>query len=147
MRLTADYPPIWLAGFVAGAWGLGRVLPAGPGWLVWPGRALVVLGLLLMAWAAVTMLAARTTVDPHGSPQALVTHGPFRLSRNPIYLGDLLILVGLSLSFGAWIAAPALGWLFARIVTTRFIAPEEARLAQAFPLQFAQFRARTRRWI
>ncbi|MBU2956715.1 methyltransferase [Paracoccus sp. 1_MG-2023] len=147
MRLTADYPPIWLAGFAGAAWLFGRVLPPGPDWLVWPGRLLVALGLLLMAWAAVTMMRARTTVDPHGAPRALVTGGPFAMSRNPIYLGDILILLGLSLSFGAWIAALPLAWGFMRVISARFITPEEARLSAAFPADFPQYKARTGRWI
>ncbi|WP_265499994.1 methyltransferase family protein [Paracoccus beibuensis] len=147
MRVTPDYPPVWLLAFIGLAWGCGRLLPAGPPILQPIGWALTAAGLALALWAAALMLQSRTTVDPHGQPQALVTTGPFALSRNPIYLADLLILLGAALALGAWLAAPLLVWALARILAARFIRPEEARLAAAFPADFARYAARTRRWI
>ena len=144
MKLTLDYPPLWLAGFAAAAWVLGRIAPMPvPGWLGW---TLVILGLVLMAAAAMQMLARKTTLDPHGAPSALVTGGVFRLSRNPIYLADLLILAGLCLLWNAplgLVLVPALG----AVLTRRFILPEETRLKARFPDAFAAWSARTRRWI
>jgi protein-S-isoprenylcysteine O-methyltransferase Ste14 len=131
MRLTLDYPPVWLAGSCAVAWGLGRLVPHGPGWQGLPGWVLILSGLSVMIAAAGTMWRKRTTLDPHGQPAALVTTGVFALSRNPIYLGDALILVP----------------VFMIVISRRFIAAEEARLATAFPDMFAQYRAHTRRWI
>lgn len=145
MRLTADYPPVWLAGSLGLAWMAGRILSLSS----WPvtGAILCGAGFGLMAWAAITMLRQRTTVDPHGNPTALVTTGPFRWSRNPIYLGDALILTGGCLWFGAWPVTPFLVWGFVHIITTRFIRPEETCLKTGFPAQFAAFSTRTRRWI
>ncbi|MCF3974644.1 methyltransferase family protein [Paracoccus salsus] len=147
MRLTADYPPVWLAGFAAAGWLVGRVVPHGPSWQVWPGRMLVAAGLLLMVAAAAALLRRRTTVDPHGQPRALVTGGIFARSRNPIYLGDAVILTGLCLIFDAPLAAPILVPGFVAIISRRFIAVEERRLAAAFGTGFADYRSRTRRWI
>lgn len=147
MRVTADYPPIWLAGLGLAGWLAGRVAPHGPGWLAGWGLPLALLGLALMLWAAWTMLRAHTTVDPHGQPRHLVTTGPFRLSRNPIYLADALILAGLCLAFRAPLAALPLVAGFVAVISARFIGPEEARLAHAFPEAFAAYRQRTRRWI
>lgn len=147
MRLTADYPPVWLAGFGLAGWLAGKLAPHGPDWIASPGRALIVAGVLLMAWAAWTMHRARTTLDPHGHPSSLVTSGPFRLSRNPIYLADALILAGLCLAFRAPLAAPPLVAGFAAVISARFIRPEERRLAQAFPDAFQAYRRRTRRWL
>ena len=144
MKLTLDYPPLWLAGFAAAAWILGLLAPMSmPGWLGW---TLVILAVGLMAAAAMQMLARKTTLDPHGAPSALVTGGVFRLSRNPIYLADLLILAGLCLLWHAplgLVLVPAL----AAVLTRRFILPEEARLKAKFPDAFAEWSARTRRWI
>lgn len=147
MRLTADYPPIWLGGFALAGWTVGRVAPHGPDWLAGAGLPVALAGVALMVWAAMTLVRARTTVDPHGQPSRLVTRGPFRLSRNPIYLADALILAGLCLAFRAPLAALPLVAGFVATISARFIPAEEGRLAQAFPEAFATYRQRTRRWV
>lgn len=147
MRLTADYPPIWLGGFALAGWLTGRFVPHGPDWLARMGSGAVLAGLTLMLWAGWTMVRARTTVDPFGQPHRLVTWGPFRWSRNPIYLGDAIVLAGLCLAFRAPLAAPLLVAGFVAVISARFIAPEEHRLARIFPDPFAAYRERTRRWI
>lgn len=146
MKPTLDYPPVWLAGFAAFAWGIGRLVPMplpgarALGWL------LLGAGLLLLLAACVQMLARRTTLDPHGTPSALVTGGLYRISRNPIYLADALMLAGLALVWRAPLAL-LLVPVFAAVITRRFIRPEEARLKARFPDAFAAFTARTRRWL
>lgn len=146
MKLTLDYPPVWLAGFAALAWGIGRLAP-----MPFPGHRLLGWGILaagvaLLSAAAVQMLSRRTTLDPHGASSALVTGGVYRLSRNPIYLADALILAGLALLWRAPLAL-LLVPVFAAVITRRFIRPEEARLAARFPADFPAFAARTRRWL
>ncbi|WP_165455687.1 methyltransferase family protein [Paracoccus subflavus] len=147
MRLTADYPPIWLAGFGLVGWLAGRLAPHGPDWVAIWGWAMVVVGVMLMAWAVWTLHRARTTVDPHGKPSSLVTSGPFRLSRNPIYLADALILAGLCLAFRAPLAVPPLVAGFVAVISIRFIRNEEQRLARAFPDAFKTYCQQTRRWL
>jgi len=142
-----DIPPVWLAGHLAALW-LGRDTGPQVTGRVWDvlGTALIAAGLLLMAGAVAVMVAARTTPIPHQAPAALVTGGPFRVSRNPIYLGDALVLTGAIAWTGAvWgvILVP----LFVAIVTRRFIHAEEDRLAAAFGDAFHAWAARTRRWI
>lgn len=142
------WPPVWLAVALASAWAADRLVgldlfgAAG----LWTGRGLVVLGLALMLWAAVTMQAARTTVIPGRQPAALVTSGPFRLSRNPIYLGDLLVLAGMILIWDAPVALPLVPVLGA-ILAQRFIGPEEDRLRAAFGPAFDAWAGRVRRWL
>ena len=147
MRLTLDYPPLWLVFFLALAWGLSQWLPGGfGGYGYWPGMALIVIGLGLMGVAAATMIRARTTVVPHETPSVLVDSGIFSLSRNPIYLGDVLVLLGAILIWNvatALLLVPAL----AAILHHRFILPEEARLRGAFGAAFDAYAARVRRWI
>ena len=144
-----DLPPVWLVLFMALAWGMARVVPvvefAGPAAL-WAGRALIALGLGVMVWAAVHFRRQRTTIIPHQAPSALVTSGPFALSRNPIYLADLVILAGWTIQLGA-LSPLILIWPLARILQARFILPEEARLTAAFPEAFPAYQSRTRRWI
>ena len=144
MRITADYPPIWLVGFAVLAWGQSRLLPmpgvAGVGW------ALTGAGVVLMGIAAAQFRIARTTIVPHEMPTALVTGGVYGLSRNPIYLADALILTGLCVIWGAW-PSLVLVPLFCMVITLRFIRPEEARLRARFGPQFEDWAARVRRWV
>ena len=104
------------------------------------------LGLALMLGAAAQMVLARTTFIPRRNPQVLVTGGLFRLSRNPIYLGDVLILTGAIL----WLDVP-LGLVvlagFVALIQTRFILDEEARLRAGFGDEFMRWSERTRRWF
>ncbi|MCC6306232.1 MAG: isoprenylcysteine carboxylmethyltransferase family protein [Rhodobacteraceae bacterium] len=149
MRLTADYPPVWLAGSVALAWAQARLLPLAappPPWTVAAGVGLSLAGIALMAAAAREFARHRTTIVPHRDATALVTTGVYRLGRNPIYLADLAILAGLALAWGAW-PALALVPALAAVLEARFIRPEEARLARAFPAAFAAWSARVRRWL
>jgi len=144
MKLTPDYPPVWLAGFAALAWGQARILPL-PG-LLWPGRVLVVLGLGVMLLAVWQFARARTTIVPHEVPSALVTSGVYGYSRNPIYLADVMILSGLCLIWGAW-PSLLLVPVFGVVITRRFINPEESRLKARFGVEFDAWAARVRRWI
>ncbi len=143
-----DSPPVWLAAFLALAWAQSALLPtpwAGD-WAATAGGVIALIGAGLMLAAIPPFLRARTTVVPHKMPSALVTSGIFRFSRNPIYLGDVLILAGLVIRWQAWpmlLLVP----LFVVILTRRFIEPEEARLRAAFGRDFEAWAARTRRWI
>ena len=91
---------------------------------------------------------ARTTIDPH-RPQlarALVVHGVYRRTRNPMYLGLALVLAGV----GCWWATP---WvvltlaLFCLGITRLQIVPEERILQAAFGADYAAYRQRVRRWL
>lgn len=148
MTRIFDWPPVWTAAFIALTFGLDWLLPWGMfgrgGMLA--GAVLAGTGLALMALAAAQMAGARTTVIPRRAPQALVTGGVFRLSRNPIYLGDVLVLSGAVLWWDVPHAVP-LVLLLVLVLQHRFILGEEARLAAAFPADYADWAARTRRWL
>ncbi|WP_138469708.1 isoprenylcysteine carboxylmethyltransferase family protein [Poseidonocella sp. HB161398] len=149
LRDWVDIPPVWLAGCLCLAWSQSRLLP-------WPapgGPAVQLLAGLLVGGGAILAVLAidemrrqKTTVIPHRAPAALVQSGIFRRSRNPVYLGDLLILAGFCLFWGAWLALPLVPLLF-WILTDRFVLPEEARLSETFGRAFEAYCARTRRWI
>ena len=142
-----DLPPVWLAAHIAAAWVLSLISPAvfgGFGDLV--GVWLVGLGLLITLLAAAQMALARTTIIPRRYPSALVTSGLFAWSRNPIYLSDLIILLGAILWLDAILALPLLAG-FVWLIQTRFIRDEEARLTAAFGPEFDLWAARTRRWF
>lgn len=143
-----DWPPVWTVGGLGLIWVLALVpLPIGFG-VYGPGLALAcaVLGLWLMAKAALRMRARGTTVIPHRVPQALVTDGVFAISRNPIYLGDAVILLAATFWTNSLIGLAVLG-AFVWVITDRFIKPEEERLASAFGDQAAEWFTRVRRWI
>ena len=99
-----------------------------------------------MLWAVIAFRRARTTIIPHQPPSALVETGPFRFSRNPIYLADLIILAGWCLGLGApaaLILLIPLWW----VLRARFILPEEDRLARHLGSAYTDYKARVRRWI
>ncbi|MBK5945860.1 hypothetical protein CCR83_05190 [Rhodobacter veldkampii DSM 11550] len=145
-RHFIDLPPVWMMLFAALGWVVSRLWPiAVPGGAA-IGGALVVAGLAVMGVAALQMIACKTTFIPHCAPGALVTNGAFRLSRNPIYVGDVLVLTGILIGADALIALP-LVLAFMALITHRFIKPEEARIAAAFGDQWAAYAARTRRWL
>jgi protein-S-isoprenylcysteine O-methyltransferase Ste14 len=142
-----DLPPVWLILHLAVAWVLSLVSPPVFGALgdragVW----LIGSGVLITLLAALQMTLQRTTVIPRRNPSSLVTTGLFALSRNPIYLSDLIILLGAILWLDAILALPLLPG-FAWLIQTRFIRDEEARLTAAFGPEFDLWATRTRRWF
>lgn len=144
-----DLPPIWLALMAFLTWHSRGPLGAidfGDRTANWLGAALVLAGIVLTILAILRMRQHRTTPIPHKSPNALVTDGIFALSRNPIYLGDLLILSGLILRWNAPLAIP-LVFIFQIILERRFIRPEEARMREHFREEFEHYAKTTRRWL
>lgn len=146
MKPTLDYPPVWLIAFMAAAWGIAQFHAPFGDTLLWAGRVLIGAGLAMMIWAAIAFRRARTTIVPHAPPSALVDTGPFRLSRNPIYLADLVVLAGWCVSLGAPLAIVLIA-PFAWVLHSRFILPEEARLSEHLGQAYDTYCARVRRWI
>ncbi len=107
---------------------------------------LLALAAVLTLAALVRFLAARTTFVPRRKPDALITSGVFRLTRNPIYLADLLVLAGFALFWGKALGLLLLPVLFL-VLKYRFILGEEARLRAVFGPEFEAYAARTRRWL
>lgn len=110
--------------------------------------AFVLAGLALMGACAWQFRRAGTTVNPMkpAKASALVDTGLYRLSRNPIYLGDALILVGWGLWLANFASLAAIALLVAYL--NRFqIGPEERALRAAFGAEYDAYRARVRRWI
>ena len=146
MLRRLDYPPAWLVLFMGAAWVLGRIWsPLGDA-LVWPGGLVILAGIALLLWAALGFRRARTTIVPREAPSALVDDGPYRFSRNPIYLADLIILAGWVLTTGQPLGL-LLVWPFALILTRRFIEPEEAVLIEHLGRSYGDYRRRVRRWF
>jgi len=145
-----DLPPVWLALFVALAWVQARFLPLGVGfgdtWADLLGGLLVGGGLVLMALAFTEFRKARTTVIPHKVPSSIIQSGIFSRTRNPIYLGDALVLAGLILRFDAVLSLPLVP-VFVWLIERRFILTEEARMRLEFRADFARYEKKVRRWV
>jgi len=106
----------------------------------------IVLGMLLSLAGAGMFRWHRTTIRPFKVSRALVTAGAYRLTRNPMYLGMVLVLIGTSLTAGSasvWVVPLLFVWAIDR----RFIRMEEAMLAERFGEDYAAYRRRVRRWI
>ena len=136
-------------------WALARAFPVAQLWPqgAWPfglGAALGIAlagGLIALA-GAWQFHRARTTVNPlsPAKASALVTNGVYRLTRNPMYLGMALVLVGWAVWLGN--AAALLGLpLFVVLLDTLQIQPEERVLRQRFGEAYARYAARVRRWL
>jgi protein-S-isoprenylcysteine O-methyltransferase Ste14 len=99
-------------------------------------------------WAVASFARARTTINPLDPSRAstLVTGGIFRITRNPLCLSLLLLLIAYAVRLGSW--AEWLGpVLFVAYVTRFQIIPEEEILARKFGAAFLAYKSRTRRWL
>jgi len=110
-----------------------------------PGFLLVAIALALMIWSVIVMSRAGTTPNPTRPTTALVTHGPFRLTRNPMYLGWELIVVGVGLAAHApWVVLMAVPAAF---ITRRVVIDKEERyLAAKFGPEYQDYKSHVRRW-
>lgn len=145
------WPPLLLAGGVVGAVALGYLAPVS-----WPGiddspahaigLGIGAAGVALLAWGIMTLRRHGTTVRPDAAADSLVTTGPYRRFRNPIYLADCLILLGLAeVTKNVWFVAAAAA--FAALVTWLAILPEERHLQRRFGAAYLDYKAKSRRWI
>lgn len=143
------WPPVLLVIFIAAGLGLDRIMPL-PLAIGLPGAAVGVLLIIgavaLDIWASLTFRRARTTLLPHCGTNALVTGGPFRFSRNPIYVGNMMILVGVGLvTVSAWpiMLAPLLALAIQKLAIER----EEAHLHARFGTAWQRYADEVRRWV
>lgn len=144
-------PPLLFLLFAAMLGAGARVLGPSPLPLAWRAVAVVlcVLAALLFAPAAIAaFLRARTTIDPVHIERAstLITSGAYARTRNPMYVGLVLLLT----AWTAWLGHPALligPFLFLLWLTRFQILPEERLLAEKFGEAYAHYRRKVRRWL
>jgi protein-S-isoprenylcysteine O-methyltransferase Ste14 len=142
-------PPLVYLGGLAVGFGLeallpGSSLPAVVQWVL--GGALLVAGLALLASFNTTFQRKGTAVEPWKPTTAIVTTGPYRLTRNPAYVGMALVYVGIAvLSQAAWALAPLPVVLL--IIDRTVIAREERYLERKFGQEYLDYKGRVRRWI
>ena len=144
------WPPILYAVMPIATFALGRLVPLD--WLPEGmalrgiGGVLAVLGIGIAAAAIFRFRALGTPVDPTGRPTALSTGGIYRFTRNPMYLGAVVMFAGIALALrSSWLLllVPALAILLEHLAIRR----EEAYLERRFGEAYRAYKARVRRWV
>jgi protein-S-isoprenylcysteine O-methyltransferase Ste14 len=143
------YPPMYLGIAVLLMIGLHRLAPVkqiihGP--ICFLGVVPFAVGLWFILWVNAIFRRVGTTIKPFEESAVLVVEGPFRVSRNPIYLGMLLALFGVAVLLGSltpFLVVP----VFAFLIDVRFVRAEEGILTKSFGRQFEDYMRRVRRWL
>jgi protein-S-isoprenylcysteine O-methyltransferase Ste14 len=150
LLLHVPVPWVFVGGYLVGA-GLERAGPAGlrsaeASISGTAGLIVFIMGAAIAGWSLWIFHRAQTTTTPGERSRALITAGPYRFSRNPMYVGLTLaylgeagilhqiwpvVLLPLTLAYVNWIVIPL----------------EESRLSEVFPAEYTGYRARVRRWI
>jgi protein-S-isoprenylcysteine O-methyltransferase Ste14 len=120
-----------------------RIIP--PLWNLF-GLVPLALGVIINLAADKAFHQANTTVKPFEESAALITHGVFRASRNPMYLGFVLMLIGIAVlmrSLTPYVVVLA----FAILIDRMYITVEERMLAEKFGVEWEKYRQSTRRWL
>jgi protein-S-isoprenylcysteine O-methyltransferase Ste14 len=131
------------------AWGMGTLWPIEvnwPGWSRWVGWVLFVLPPVLAVAAVRTFRRHHTAVNPRGQVTTIVASGPFRYTRNPMYLSLLVLYIGGTLAFRLpWAAVLFIPVFLA--LHFGVIIPEEQHLETVFGNDYRLYRQRVRRWL
>lgn len=140
------------------AWALAAAAGLGLEWLrPWPfvpafmprvlaGCFLFACGLAFAAWAIASFRRAGTRVETYKPTTTIVAMGPYRFSRNPIYVGMVLGLIGLAVGFDSLWLVVALA-VFCLVIRYGVIAREEAYLERKFGAGYLAYKDRVRRWL
>ena len=149
MIKTRIPPPFYVLAVALAIYAAHRYLPipidptvASWGWFI------SLLGVALTAWAGAIFRRVHTTINPTVPSRAsrLVTNGPFRFTRNPMYLGFALMLTGWALWLDNWVGLLGIP-VFVMVVTVLQIVPEERALQDRFGEEYAQYQKRVNRWL
>jgi len=112
----------------------------------WLGFLFFFLGGILNIWTDQLFKKVNTTVKPFEKPSTLILKGPFKISRNPMYLGMALLLIGLGFVLGSIISFAGFV-LFVAAMEIGFIRQEEKILLEVFGAEFEAYKKKVRRWI
>lgn len=103
-------------------------------------------GIVIGFWVKEIIRNHKTTLNPYGKPTTLITSGPFKFSRNPMYASYLLVALGFAIYSGTWIGfiGPVLYFLY---LNFRIIPTEEQKLKEAFSTDYEIYFKKVRRWL
>ena len=110
------------------------------------GIAVMAFGLALIVWASHLFNRVKTGIVPFTPATFLVLGGPYRVTRNPMYLGIAIMLLGVAVVHSS-LTPFAVIPLFVVLIDWRFVRAEEAMLEQAFGSAYLDYKAKTRRWL
>ncbi len=142
-------PPFLVLILIAVSLVIGLALPVlGPmeGWVRWLGFIPLLVGLAFNLRGAGLFAKVETNIKTFNEPEKLVTNGPFRFTRNPMYLGFTLMLCGVALFIGsltAWVGPIA----FFAAANLWYIPFEEARMHATFGDAYEAYQRQVPRWI
>jgi protein-S-isoprenylcysteine O-methyltransferase Ste14 len=149
MRTTKIMPPTLLLIAMIAMLALHFLMPLA--WIIPPfwnltGLILIALGLILNLNADKAFHQVQTTVKPFEESSSLVTNGVFRLSRNPMYLGFVLILFGIAVLLRT-LSPYLVIFAFVVILDKIYVRFEERMLAEKFGISWRNYQSVTRRWL
>jgi len=110
------------------------------------GILIIIFGIILNLWTDSLFKKRQTTVKPHEMPNFFISSGPFRISRHPMYLGMILILLGVAVFLGSLISF-VFPIIFVMIIEKLFIPMEEKNLEKKFGDKYIAYKKRVRKWI
>jgi protein-S-isoprenylcysteine O-methyltransferase Ste14 len=141
-------PPLWYAAGLGAAWllSLRFPIPITPLAHVATGVACIALGIAFAASAVVMFQRSKTSVMPTRPTTALVVAGPYKYTRNPMYVGFAFAYLGIALAVN-WLWALALMPVVVACVHFAAIVPEERFLEERFGPDYAEYRERVPRWL
>ncbi len=133
-----------LVGSLANIWIPTKVVSNAVPWSI--GGVLIICGLIVSGAAVVKFKRAGTTVRPDRAASTLVTAGPYRVCRNPMYLGLAVLSLGVAIADQSLWTLIALA-LVVTLIQRRVIEPEEAFLEKRFGAEYLSYKRAVRRWL
>jgi len=110
------------------------------------GVVLIIIGIAITSWTNSLLLKKQTATEPNEIPTLFITSGPFKFSRNPIYLGMIIVLFGMDIFLGSLFPF-IFSILFIIIIDRFFIPTEEKNLEKKFGDRYVDYKKRVGRWI
>lgn len=147
MKNFPDLPPLWTGAAIAAMFGLNWAVP----YFIfdfpnsWVGFGFMAVGIYLIVWSALWFARKKTTIEPHHNATTLLVEGPYKITRNPIYVGMVVFSFGMVMYIGNPLTIlPWAGLIW--VLHTRFVIPEEQGLLDTFGKEAERYIKATRRW-